>query len=165
MIYYIIILQKRVGKITILANDIDFMDICKFFASNDVIIAICSITSLIGFAMTIYVSIKTKSIDRRIEELNSTKYFNRSRKSYITSLKTYQTSLVEDNIDINKIKMDILNDVNVIIESYQLILNYKQRRTITRLRRKLQKKNIKDKNRICNLLSEIIAYLSNKKEN
>lgn len=150
--------------IFILVTEIEFYNICSYIANNDIIIAFCSITSLIGFAMTIYVSLKTKSIDKKIIELNLAKDFNKRRKNHIVSLKSYQTSLLEDKVDINIIRANILNDINIIYESYKSILKLYQRVTIIILIKRLEKEKITDVNSLCNLISKVIAYMSNNKE-
>ena len=152
-------------KITLLATRIDFIKICDVLATNHVVIALCSITSLIGFAMTIYVSFKTKSIDKRIKEFKSIKDFNQKRTKYINSLKSYQISINEDNVDIYKIRTNILNDINIIYESYSYIFTLTQKITFFIIRRQLEKKEKIDENLVCNLISKIIAYMSNSKEN
>ncbi len=121
-------------------TQINYAKLCELIASNNVITAICNITSLIGFGMTIYVSLKTKSIDKRIQEFKSTKDFNRKRTQHINSLKTYQTSLIEDNVDIYKIRTNMLNDINVIYESYRYIFKFSQKVIIYRVRKQLEKR-------------------------
>lgn len=152
-------------NITLLVAKIDFIKLCEIFATNHIIIALCSLTSLISFAMTIYVTLKTKSIDKRMLELKSTKDFNRKRNKHISSLETYQTSINEDEVDIYKIRTNILNDVNIIYESYNYILKSSQKKTFHKLIKQLEKKEKIDEILVSNLLSKIIAYMSNSKEN
>lgn len=155
--------MKKITLLFISKND--FIAICELFANNKIILGICSITSLIGFVMTIYVTIKTKSIDKKMLEYKLIQHFNRKRSQYINTLQSYQTSLLEDDVDIDKIKTNILNDINIIYESYSYIFKLSQKFTIYRLRKELEKSEGLDTNYICNLLSKVIAYLSKNKEN
>lgn len=93
--------------------------------------------------------------------IKKTKEFNRKRKPYISTLEGYQRSLAEDKTDIYKVKINILNDINIINESFGTIFKINQKFVVWRLKRELEKSKSININRVCNLLSRIRAYMSN----
>ncbi|MCM1263614.1 MAG: hypothetical protein NC313_12950 [Butyrivibrio sp.] len=152
---------KKVRKINVFLSIENW---CEWLAKSDIFTALCSIVTLVGFLITIYISLKTKSINQRLEVYKRTKEFNTKRKKYILTLEGYQKSLTEDGIDIYKIKINILNDINIINESFRTIMKVNQRIVVCRLKKELEKSKSINTNRVCNLLSQIRAYMSNVKE-
>lgn len=137
---------------------------CEWLAESDIFTALCGITTLVGFFITVYISLKTKSINQRLGIYKRTQEFNKKRKTYVSTLEGYQKSLSEDEIDIYKIKLNILNDINIIKESFGTIMKVNQRIAVWRLKKELEKSKSININRVCNLLSQIRAYMSNVKE-
>lgn len=82
---------------------------------------------------------KTKSINQRLGIYKRTQEFNKKRKTYISTLEGYQKSLAEDEIDIYKVKINILNDINIIKESFGTIMKVNQRIAVWRLKKELEK--------------------------
>lgn len=135
---------------------------CTNVAKNDFFTFICGMITIIGFLMTVYISVKTKSIHKRIIEYKQIEKYNENRISYIKSLKGYQTALI-DGGNIRKVKLNILNDINIVRENYRNMFGIVQRIAIWRLTKELEKdKPIKEK--VCNGLSKVIAVISVEKE-
>lgn len=151
-------------KISILLSAENIENWCGWLAKNNVFTVLCGITTLIGFFLTVYISLKTKSINQRLGIYKRTQEFNKKRKTYISTLEGYQKSLTEDEIDIYKVKINILNDINIIKESFGTIMKVNQRIAVWRLKKELEKSKSININRVCNLLSQIRAYMSNVKE-
>lgn len=151
-------------KISILLSAENIENWCGWLAKNNVFTVLCGITTLVGFFITVYISVKTKSINQRLGIYKKTKEFNRKRKSYISTLEGYQKSLMEDKTNIYKIKINILNDINVINETFGIILKVNQKVVVWLLKKELEKSKSINTNYICNLLSKIRAYMSNVKE-
>ena len=100
---------------------------CEWLAKNDTFTVLCGITTLLGFFITVYISFKTKSINQRLGIYKKTQEFNKKRKEYAATLEGYQRSLIEDKTDIYKVKINILNDVNIINESFGTIFKFNQK--------------------------------------
>ena len=149
-------------NILLSVNNIDSW--CEGLARSNIFTMLCGIATLIGFFITIYISLKTKSINQRLCIYKRVQEFNKKRKRYISTLEGYQKSLADDGTDIYKIKINILNDINIINESFGVILKMNQRIVVWRLKRELEKPKSIDTNHVCNLLSRIRAYMSNVKE-
>lgn len=155
---------KKVRKINILLSIGKIENWCEWLVKSDIFTALCGITTLIGFFLTVYITLKTKSINQRLGIYKRTQEFNKKRKTYISTLEGYQKSLAEDEIDIYKVKINILNDINIIKESFGTIMKVNQRIAVWRLKKELEKSKSININRVCNLLSQIRAYMSNVKE-
>ena len=151
-------------KISILLSAENIENWCNWLANNNIFTVLCGITTLVGFFITVYISFKTKTINQRLGIYKKTQEFNKKRKTYISTLEGYQRSLTEDEIDIYKVKINILNDVNIIKESFGTILKINQKIVVWRLKKELEKSQSININRVCNLLSQIRAYMSNFKE-
>ncbi len=155
---------KKVIEINILLSEVNMGNWCEWLAKNDTFTVLCGVTTLLGFFITVYISFKTKSINQRLDIYKKTKEFNRKRKPYISTLEGYQRSLAEDKTDIYKVRINILNDINIINESFGTIFKINQKFVVWRLKRELEKSKSININRVCNLLSRIRAYMSNVKE-
>lgn len=142
-----------------------FTSWCTMVANNDIFTFVCGVITVIGFVITIYISVKTKSIHKRIHQYKSAQIFNKRRKQYISTLKGYQNAIFADDVDIHNNKMNLLNDINIIGEAFDDILPFKHKILLWRLRRELEREKIISKNKVCNLISKIIAFLSKEKEN
>ncbi len=112
-----------------------------WLAKNNVFTVLCGITTLVGFFITVYISVKTKSINQRLGIYKKTKEFNRKRKSYISTLEGYQRSLMEDKTNIYKININILNDINVINETFGIILKVNQKVVVWLLKKSWRNPN------------------------
>lgn len=148
----------------IFLSTINCLRICEWFATNKIILGLCSITSLVGFVITISVSIKTKSIDKRLKEIRDIESFNKKRKKHATTIQTYQTSLYVDKTDIYKIKIDILNDLNIIYNTHKDIFSLWQKSVFWRTIKHLEKDKNINIEFICKMMSKLVAYMSINKE-
>ncbi len=158
------IVAKKVREINILLSEGNMEIWCEWLAKNDTFTVLCGITTLLGFFITVYISFKTKSINQRLGIYKKTQEFNKKRKEYAATLEGYQRSLIEDKTDIYKVKINILNDVNIINESFGTIFKFNQKIVVWCLKKELEKSKSININHVCNLLSQIRAYMTNVKE-
>lgn len=126
--------------------------------------SICGLATICSFILTIYVSLKTKLINKRIQALRDGKNYNESKNSMKESLVTYQKLLRDDTINIISIKDNVLNDINASYIVFNNILDWREKRTYRQLIKELNKSQDLDLNLICNLISKIYAYLESDKE-
>lgn len=133
---------------------------CVKVIESDLFTVICGIITVIGFLMTVYISIKTKSIHKRIAEYKVVSSFNKNRKKYQKTFEGYQNAISQDDVDIYKTKINMLNDVNTVREAYSKIWSWRQKLLLLCLKKELEKKEGINVNKICNWMSKLIAVLS-----
>lgn len=135
-----------------------------FLGSNFRIIGLCSAITIIGFIITVFIFFRTRSIGKRIKEFKTKKKYNKKRIDIKTTLIQFRESIEEDDTDIKKIKTSILDELNVLSQCFHTEFNFIQNRQIKKLVTHLEKRDNHDRNDICNMLSRIISYLEDKKE-
>lgn len=143
--------------ITWINSVLDFLD--KAPAYN----VICGLASVIGLLITISVSIKTKSINERIKEIAFVNKYNKERKPINDSLKGYQQSFRDKDVDVRIIRVDALNDLNQ-LSKYSCLFTRKQNKEIRKLIAMLEDENSIRREEACNILSKLISFTSEKKE-
>ncbi len=126
--------------------------------------ALCGIITILGFVITIFVFFRTRSIDKKVEAYKAIKEYNKRRESLRTSLLDYRNAIILDDVEIIKIKSNILDDLNVLYENYKITYKFWQKIKIKRLIWHLEKKKDHNRNWICNQLSKTSGYLYLKKE-
>ncbi len=130
---------------------------------NIYVLGICSLITIGSFIVSIFISIRTKKIDDKIKELKAGKEYNKNRKKMASSLTTYQDAINQDK-SYDKIRLNILNDLNVFYHVSLNTLSKKERSTFNKLIKEVEKDKNYDIHTICNLLSRIIGYLNYNKE-
>lgn len=71
-----------------------------------------------------------------IVEYKQIEKYNENRISYLKSLKGYQTALI-DGGSIRKVKLNILNDINIVRENYRNMFGIVQRIAMWRLTKEI----------------------------
>ena len=140
-------------------------DILNVLANNATVLGVCSAITIIGFLVTIYISIKTKNIGRRINEIKTTYNYNNRREGFRKSFIEFRNVIVSEDAEITKIKGDILDELNALNENYRSEFKIVHRIRIYFLIVHLEKSARHNSNYICNELSKICGYLFQKKEN
>lgn len=140
-------------------------DILFYLANDTTILGACSAIAIIGFIVTIYISIKTKNINHRINEIKTTYNYNNRREEFRKSLIEFRNVIINEDVDIAKIKGNILDELNALNENYKGEFKVIQRIRIFLLIVHLEKSTRHDANYICNELSKVCGYLFQKKEN
>lgn len=114
--------------------------------------------------MTIYVSLKTKSIQKALKEYRRIEKFNREGLKYAKRFKTYITSLIEDDVPFRKIRGDLLIDLHIVRKKFDNSLNKRERECIQQTISKIENGSQDAVDAIVNELSEIVAIFSEEKE-
>lgn len=140
------------------------MAILKWFGENTYILGLCSIVTLVGFLITIYVFLKTKSIDSALKNYKRIEKFNKEGCKYKRNFKNHQKSLINDNVPIRKLKIDILNDLRVSEIKFETVFNRKEKKCFKEIITNIEKEDQNDSEYIANELSKIIAIFSTEKE-
>lgn len=138
--------------------------ILKWFGSNSYILGLCSIVTLVGFLITVYVSLKTKSIDSVLKNYKRIEKFNKEGRKYKRNFENYQDSLINDDVPFRKLKFDILNDLRASEIKFGTVFNRKEKKCLKEVVSNIEIGNQNDLEYIANELSKVIAIFSTEKE-
>lgn len=87
------------------------IDMLKFFEKNEVILGIVSLTGIIGFVLTIFVSIRTSKISKILKHNQLTSQYNKERQAFQRTFEGHRNSIIVDGLRSNKLLKDILQNV------------------------------------------------------
>lgn len=149
--------------ITISGGEILIERILRFFGTNEIILGIVSIMGIVGFVLTIVVTIRTANVSKVLKYNQITDQYNKDRIAYLKTFKGHRTSILNDNIHSEKILKDILEQVESYRIKYYKILTLGEKITLFLFLRLLKKEvNKVNWNTVCNYLAKISGRLSKK---
>lgn len=139
--------------------------ILNFFATNEIILGISSLAGIIGFIMTVIVSVRTAKISKILKHNEVASQFNKERLSYQRTFEGHRKSIVEDGIKSNKLLKDILQNIEEYRTKFGVILSVKERITLYMFSHLLRKESEKvNYNKVSNCLAILSGRLSKKEE-
>jgi len=119
-------------------------EIIKAVNRNDWVIFGLAAISVVGFVMTVYVSLKTKSISKILKLRKSKEKYNLQRHEYSERFQSYRDSILIDNnynkAFINKILVDFHQ-----LKNFRDMFNNKEKKIIKSEIKKLEDKNMTTK--------------------
>ena len=141
------------------------IDILKFLGTNEIVLGIASLLGIVGFALTVFVSIRTAKISKILKYNQVTSQYNKERLAFQRTFEGHRKSIVEDEIKSNKLLKDILQN----IEAYRLkfceIMSLKEKITLFFFSQHLKKESGRvDYNKVSNYLAAISGRLSKKED-
>lgn len=139
-------------------EQLTFNDIIHNIVTNDYFTFIGAIIGFISFYLTI-------KINKRLNSYKLIEQFNNEHEEYSKMFKEYRISITEYNVEINKIKHDILEQLEKFKYKYDPIIEFKLKFHIYLLSKHLKRKNSINKFKVCNYLTKLSGILSNNKEN
>ena len=138
------------------------LKIVQYFGTNNCILGICSICTLLGFFMTIYVTVKSKKIQESLYEYKKIIQYNKETKKIVVACSNYQKSLMQDDVKLRKVRIDILNDLLVAKKKFDDILTRCEIRELSNAIKVVKvSQNVEE---ICTNLSSVIAIFSLERE-
>ena len=75
----------------------------KFFGKNEVILGVVSLTGIIGFVLTIFVSIRTSKISKILKHNQLTDQYNKERQAFQRTFEGHRNSITVDGLRSNKL--------------------------------------------------------------
>ena len=136
-----------------------------FLGTNEIIMGISSLCGIVGFILTILVSIRTSKINKILKYNQTTEQYNKERLRFQRAFEGHRKSIVEDNIKTEKIIKDILKNVEEYRIKFDFILSLKTKITLYLFIFILKKDYKKvDFNKVCNYLAILSGRLSKKEE-
>lgn len=137
----------------------------EILGSNPYILGIATLCTIVGFILTLFVSMRTSKISKILKYNETTSTYNRKRKSFQETFEGHRKSITEDNIHSDKLLKDILKNVEEYDAQFSNILSIKDRIILWSFKRILRKESqFVNYNKVCNYLATLSGRLSKKEE-
>lgn len=141
------------------------IDLLRFFGKNEIVLGIASLVGILGFILTVFVSIRTANISKILRSNQLTNQYNRERLAFQKAFIGHQKSILEDEIRTDKLIKDILQQVESYRTKFSEIMTLHEKLTVFRLIRLLKRRSDRaDWNGICNCLALLSGRLSKKED-
>lgn len=135
----------------------------RFCGTDEVILGITSLLGIVGFVLTVIVSLRTSKISRILKYNEVTSLYNRERTGFKNAFEGHRKSIAEDGIQTNSILKAILQNVEEYRAKFGEIFSIKERVTLWCFIRLLKKDaSDTDFNKICNYLAILSGRLGKK---
>ena len=139
--------------------------ILSFLGTNELIFGIASLCGIVGFVLTVIVTIRTAKISKILRYNEITSSYNKERTGFQRTFEGHRVSITEDNIRTDKILKDILKNVEEYRIKFKEILSFQEKIRLHLLVHQLKKEaNRANWNSICNGLATLSGHLSKKGE-
>lgn len=140
--------------------------IIEVLVANPFFTLIGTLASIVGLVLTVFVTLKTKSISKQLNEIRTKQTYNRRRNNYASKFKAYTQNLLDDHIARPSFYKEILNDVAECQIQFKSLFSFKDKFLIKRLIYNLKKESEHiDINKLANDLSCLAARLTKKEDN
>lgn len=106
--------------------------------NSPTVVAVNTLFGIIGFALTIFVAFKTRSISKELERIKTARKYNRSGLLYRETFKGHLETITKDEICDRQL-VNLLGDLKGYKHSFHSIFILEDRITIFRLERHLKK--------------------------
>lgn len=137
----------------------------KFFGTNEIVLGITSLAGIVGFVLTIFVTIRTANISKILKYNDTTNLYNRERTAFKKVFEGHKQSIIEDGIKTDAILKSILQNIEEYRMKFSEILPLWEKITLWNFVRLLKKDASKvDFNKVCNYLSTLSGRLSKKED-
>lgn len=104
------------------------IDMLKFFGKNEVILGIVSLTGIIGFVLTIFVSIRTSKISKILKHNQLTSQYNKERLAFQRTFEGHRNSIIVDGLRSNKLLKDVSTNqpasLFIVPETYKKVVEF-----------------------------------------
>ena len=141
------------------------IDILKFLGTNEIVLGIASLLGIVGFGLTVFVSIRTAKISKILKYNQVTSQYNKERLAFQRTFEGHRKSIVEDGIQSNKLLKDILQNIEAYRMKFGEIMSLKEKITLFFFSQLLRKESDKvDYNKVSNYLAAISGRLSKKED-
>lgn len=136
-----------------------------FLGSNEVILGIATLVSILGFILTVFVSIRTSKISKILKYNQITSQYNKERLAFQKTFIGHRNSIVEDNLRSDKLLKDILQNVEEYRTKFGEIMSIWEKFTLFMFIQLLKKESDKvNYNTVCNYLAILSGRLSKKED-
>lgn len=140
-------------------------DLLKFCGTNEIVLGITSLMGMVGFILTIVVTIRTAKIKNILKYNKVTQQYNEERKGFQQAFEGHSQSIIKDEMKTDAILKNILQNVESYREKFSEILSIREKITLWLFARLLRKKAAEvDFNKVCNYLAKLSGRLSREED-
>lgn len=137
----------------------------KFFGTNEIILGITSLVGIVGFLLTIFVTVRTAKISKILKYNDVTSQYNQERKAFKKMFEGHRQSVTEDEIKTDAILKTILQNVEEYRAKFSEILSFREKITLWCFKRLLKRRASEvDFNEVGNYLATLSGRLSKKED-
>lgn len=141
------------------------IDLLKQLGNNEIILGISTACSIVGFCLTIIVTIRTTRISSILKHNQLTNQYNKERTAFQKTFEGHRVSIIEDGIKTDKILNDMLKNVEAYCIKFEKLLPLRERIRLYRFKLLLKKEQDKTNwKKICIDLAIISGHLDKKEE-
>ena len=135
------------------------------FGTNQIVQSVSSLCGIIGFALTVFVSIRTSKISKILKYNATTSQYNKERTAFQKTFEGHRDSITKDGVRSEKLLKDILKNVEEYHVKFNDILPTKDKMVILFFKRILMKEPKKvNWNTVSNYLAILSGRLSKMEE-
>lgn len=135
----------------------------QFLGTNSVVLGIVSICSVVGFILTIIVTVRTAHISKIMRYNDITSAYNKQRQAFQRTFDGYRASIMQDGNKTDSLLKDILKKAEEYDSQFHDIFSIKEKITLWRFKNILKRDAGKvNFNVVCNFLATLSGRLSKK---
>lgn len=135
----------------------------SFLGTNQYFLGFSSLCGVIGFVLTIIVTIKTSKISKILRHNAITSQYNKERIGFQNTFEGHRKGITVDGLQSKQLLTDILKNVEAYRAKFSEILSWREKMRLAMFIKQLKKEpNQADYNLICNYLASISGRLSKK---
>ena len=135
----------------------------QFLGTNSVVLGIVSICSVVGFILTIIVTVRTAHISKIMRYNDITSAYNKQRQAFQRTFDGHRESIMQDGNKTDRLLKDILKNVEEYNSQFHDIMSLTEKITLWRFKNILKKDAEKvNFNVVCNFLAMLSGRLSKK---
>lgn len=133
----------------------------SFLGANQYFLGFSSLCGVIGFVLTIIVTVKTSKISKILRHNAITSQYNKERISFQNTFEGHRKSITVDGLQSKQLLTDILKNVEAYRAKFSEILSWREKIRLAMFIKQLKKEpNQANYNLICNYLASISGRLS-----
>lgn len=126
--------------------------------ANTYFIFFVSISGILGFILSIYVTYKSHSISKTLNHITAAQNYNKYKAKFAARFKGYKDSILKDDLKTRQIVHAILEDIYKFEMQYEILLSLKDLSKLFFIKIYLKKNFDKvDFNKVCSYLDFLIG--------
>ena len=135
----------------------------QFLGTNSVVLGIVSICGIVGFILTIIVTVRTSHISKIMRYNDITSAYNKQRRAFKSTFDGHRESIMQDGDKTDRLLKNILKTVEEYDSQFHDIMSLTEKITLWRFKSILKKDAEKvNFNVVCNFLATLSGRLSKK---
>lgn len=85
-------------------------DVLEFMGTNNIVLGLASVCGILGFFMTVIVTIRTANIGKILKYNQVSAQYNKERTAFQKTFEGHRSSIIDDDIKSDKLLKDILKN-------------------------------------------------------